>query len=1621
MTTDWFPESQFDLGPDGESVARTVNASVLLNSGGLSVLFVYPTHLNNSDRAVALREMESRLVATLREQSTLARLVRYPTDPTPRVAASEWAKEVAGVRSSNRGSASVAWVDLTGSDVATRAAVLVSLNVQRDFLTEKGPLTLVVVMADADDRRFCPDLSSIASHSGPFHSEPTPKRAMTGSVGFLHISDLHISGSKGWDADVVRANFIHDLPSLLNHANVVPHLVFASGDMTDRGDTRGFLRASDFLQRVMEICAEHVPEADRLLPDGTLGHDLRDWHMPRLFIVPGNHDAVRAGVKRTHRALQTTLWSKLSNPAEYRKELGEWWDEDGTFAEMGDARLRDFYEFTRLVLGDARQTPSGRGHRTDVVTIRGLRIGILQLNSAWMCSDDDNKYKCVPIGERQVRDALEDLRLCGGADFTAGMIHHPPGWWPEAERRVIDGLLRETCDLMMHGHVHDQEWVHTSGPNGELVVLTAGALYESATRTHAFQLGVLDPVNKNLRVHAMTYSSRGRGHWHVDAGISPGNATGVFEFPLKRVVQSGADANAQGANPVAIADRLARIAAQVHGAVDFVGFPTEIGRPPQARIETLFVPQRYSIWRAGTMTFDELLAEILGRGDASLRQVVPTPRFRARLLDSDTLTSKGASEGPRLPGSVHRQASAFVILGEPGSGKSLTTRALAYFAARSEPSKVPILVPLRNWMASGSDMGLLEFAARELGMQLSETVAVETLLNLCVAGKTILLIDGFDEVAVPERRTFVRNAVVALATSYPKMPIVCTSRALGYRDAPLPGDFTELSLQPFDDEELDSFARRWFENQFPTDPREAEHRRVRFMAALRAEPRAQELARNPLLSTLIAMVHLGEAELPSERAKLYELLVRLMLVSWPKSSRRLFSGEHLLDAARQRRLLEHIAFEMQLVSEPLPIADVSIGLDRDILISRSNLSRIVSLRLVELLSINPLQAETLTHEWIRFVESSLGLLVERSPGLYGFLHLGVLEYLAGCEARRRWSVEGESALAGIMLGFCAQVQFQEMLLLMLGSELTPEGVAEMVVLNAESPEFSLRALRDDVLVSRSGVKAVVENAFQQCARDGGISALALTLSSVMDDIARFSKRHALAVRETISALFLTEDGLRLANLYLLAGHTFRAEAQRRSDWTSTVEAPGVDMMGRFWDLFDQSASKGGPQFAALWMSACSPKGALRAAIGGDFADVLGSIGRADSSPSVLFESSTYRVASDWQMKRKTTFGFFHTLMGYVEPAAFHEDIDQFYLTTISDGVASALYEWEPAWQSSTSAAGEPCLPAVYQLFSDAKLLTVLRPMLSEIMCDRLDAPAPGTRESAGADILDSPLQIAKLVASQVLTQFELTSERTLASALEGPAGFSFRNEVVALEALSPRRYETNEEARAYLYGTVVPVVAPLMRAMCSQLYLAALGATAEGNIDLVEFNLQVGSRLTAAWAYFGLDSLAHIVLKCDTPAARAKIAAYAVMSRSILGEWPIDTEWLDAWRAAGEPDDWSERYVWRLCNAFDDPENVALADAARQVLAETIAAHLDKHERDVAEWLQNMDLHPMTAAEREAEARAAEIRWFEDVEKYGDAGWGNIVQRHYTRAAVEAEPPSEPLPKAKRSRKKNVN
>ena len=459
----------------------------------------------------------------------------------------------------------------------------------------------------------------------------------------------------------------------------------------------------------------------------------------------------------------------------------------------------------------------------------------------------------------------------------------------------------------------------------------------------------------------------------------------------------------------------------------------QIGTPPPVPDVTrlLEIYLRHLAERCGYLSLRGLDARA---GDATARAARPRLAQVYIYLDTTTLVADGeGGRGKRHPPEmetllergearrlgaleavvVNRRA---VLLGAPGYGKSAFVHHMAFCLAMArlesegnwlkhlpgwpadEADALPILVTLRDfarWLVveereRGTARTLEDFIADWLADH-ALVDFIGLLREMLRRGKTVVLLDGLDEVPSRELRGLVRDAVAAFAAQYPRCRFVVTCRTLSYQDPAwqLEG-FPAFELAPFDEEKIDRFIEAWYGELTRLGvvrAEDAEGLARRLREAVR-RPDLWRLAPNPLLLTVMALVHTHKGRLPEARALLYEDTVDLLLWRWEqvkavgdKTVPRL--RQLLLDAGRTdvdlKRVLWQLAFEACREGK----AGEGPTIFRE-------------LHLLKVLAaLHPEESWGWAQQVIEAMKLRAGLLLERTPEVFTFPHRTLQEYLAG--------------------------------------------------------------------------------------------------------------------------------------------------------------------------------------------------------------------------------------------------------------------------------------------------------------------------------------------------------------------------------------------------------------------------------------------------------------------------------------------------------------------------------------------------------------------------------------------------------------------------------------------------
>ena len=318
-------------------------------------------------------------------------------------------------------------------------------------------------------------------------------------IRILHLSDIHFTTGKAWDADPV----LHALARFIKvevEAGRVPDLVAITGDVAFAGVVAEYQLTRNWLnEQLWPVLPKDFP------------HD-------RLLLVPGNHDVDRGKVDIVAKAVQKDLLVS-ADQNQIAKVLGD--------AGQSDVLLKRHAAYLAFLgdwLGETQSLPWWQRS----IEIRGTRLHVAGLDSAWMACGDEDRGRLL-LGRYQIHQTILHPSA-DDADWRLALLHHPWDYCAEFDGHEARSTIHQHCDLLLRGHLHSPqtERVVPPDPSRACLELATGCVYENSRYPNAFQWIELYSQPRRVKV---LYRAWIQGAWTIDRN-QPGCQNGLAWFGL---------------------------------------------------------------------------------------------------------------------------------------------------------------------------------------------------------------------------------------------------------------------------------------------------------------------------------------------------------------------------------------------------------------------------------------------------------------------------------------------------------------------------------------------------------------------------------------------------------------------------------------------------------------------------------------------------------------------------------------------------------------------------------------------------------------------------------------------------------------------------------------------------------------------------------------------------------------------------------------------------------------------------------------------------------------------------------------------------------------------------------
>jgi NACHT domain len=317
-----------------------------------------------------------------------------------------------------------------------------------------------------------------------------------------------------------------------------------------------------------------------------------------------------------------------------------------------------------------------------------------------------------------------------------------------------------------------------------------------------------------------------------------------------------------------------------------------------------------------------------------------------------------------------------MILGGPGTGKTTLLRKVGLEAIKRNHgeyshSSIPVFLELRtfHWKVSENIDLEAKIAAEFQHCGLLE--ATELTRKLLERGELLILFDGLDEVP-QEFMKQMTTAIKNLVDRYDKNRFIASCRIAAYKHFHSLSRFTDVVIADFDEVQIRSFINNWFKSH----DRSAWGDQCWSELTSDSHKPTMELAKTPLLLTLICILFRSHGDVPNNRSELYGRAVSILLSEWDRSKdivrHQLYKD---LNRGAKEELLAEIAYT-NFVSNNL-------------FFQQGEISQQIKQILREMLTD---EQRPDGRDVLSAIEEQHGMLVNRYGDIYSFSHLTFQEF-----------------------------------------------------------------------------------------------------------------------------------------------------------------------------------------------------------------------------------------------------------------------------------------------------------------------------------------------------------------------------------------------------------------------------------------------------------------------------------------------------------------------------------------------------------------------------------------------------------------------------------------------------
>jgi calcineurin-like phosphoesterase family protein len=337
-------------------------------------------------------------------------------------------------------------------------------------------------------------------------SYPEGKFMAESSIRWLHLSDFHAGRSQFGTGNLYDE--LRDLIKGYVQAGYPPDFIFITGDVAQSGKSNHY---DEFIQNF------NIYFSDRF-----------DGHKIPVYIVPGNHDTDVENAPGVQAYDLLKMEPHFFDASPQGKQL----------RARITPRFESYIKAGISELG-GEWLASEAGAFIEQVEIRGCRVGVVGINTAWVSQGEDDRYRLTP-GRAIIERALERIRDC---ELRIVLGHHPLDWFTPEEEKAAHALFKKYNIIYLHGHLDKNHPYRNKDTTHLFLPLQAGVCFNPAPKdkwVNRILWCEAEPQEQKISVTPLHWVEV-RQSWSVDNTAFPRRQRKDdrvhWEFPLPGITQ----------------------------------------------------------------------------------------------------------------------------------------------------------------------------------------------------------------------------------------------------------------------------------------------------------------------------------------------------------------------------------------------------------------------------------------------------------------------------------------------------------------------------------------------------------------------------------------------------------------------------------------------------------------------------------------------------------------------------------------------------------------------------------------------------------------------------------------------------------------------------------------------------------------------------------------------------------------------------------------------------------------------------------------------------------------------------------------------------------------------------